>query len=463
MAAPSNYFYDGQTRRYISQFIRLISDFYVSFGADRNGNVTYQRVPVMYGDQSRQAATILRNNSENTLNAVPAMSVYVGGLSYDQSRLQDPSFTQTMQIRQRHYDPVTGTFGNTEGQSYSVERMMPVPYKLTLKLDIWTSNTEQKFQIWEQLSQLFNPSLELQSTDNYIDWTSLTVVQLTDVTFDSRTVPVGGDEPISIFTMTFDVPIWISTNIKVKKMGVIQQVLTNLHDLEGITLGKQIAVNVNNYGVLLSNSGNQYFLKLLKPNDVVTANSYGVDAVVSQHSWTHLLSEYGEYTAASEIRLSQPNGSEIVGTIAVHPADDSMLLYTPFGDTLPVNTVGAVTAIIDPQNVNTSNPNAAGFHNIINPTAGTRYLLINDIGSSANSTNGAVAWQGTGGQQLIANANDIIEYNGTYWQVVFDSASVNSLQYVTNLTTMIQYKWQEQQWTKSYDGVYGPGDWLIVL
>ena len=147
MTAPSNYFYDGQVRRYISQFMRMVSDFYVSFGADRNGNVTYQRVPVMYGDQSRQAAQIIRNNSENTLNSVPAMAVYVGGLAYDQTRLQDPSFVQSMQIRHRRYDPVTGTYTSEQGQAYTVERMMPAPYKLTLKMDIWTSNTEQKLQL----------------------------------------------------------------------------------------------------------------------------------------------------------------------------------------------------------------------------------------------------------------------------------------------------------------------------
>lgn len=457
MSVPSNYFYDGQVRRYVSQFIRVLSDFYVSFGADRNGNIQYQRVPVNYGDQSRQAATILRNNSENTLNSVPAMAVYISGLAFDQSRLQDPSFTQTMQIRQRHYDPVTGTYGSTEGQNYSVERLMPAPYKLTLKLDIWTSNTEQKLQIWEQLSQLFKPALELQSTDNYIDWASLTYVLLTDTTWDSRTVPTGGEEPISVATMTFEVPIWISTSVKVKKMGVIQKVITNFQDLDTMDSLGQTMVTVNNYGLMLYNVGSNYFLKLLKPNDIVTANTYGLDAVTAQHSWSQLLGEYGTYTAnSSEIRITTPNDSEIVGTIAVNPTDDSVLIYNPFNDTLPANTMQPINAIIDPLTVNVNT-----F--LSSPAAGTRYLLVDDIGSVENGSDGAKAWQGTGGQNLIAKANDIVEYNGIFWRVVFDSEHVDSLQYVTNLTTGIQYKWQNQQWTKSYDGVYNAGEWMLVL
>jgi hypothetical protein len=385
------------------------------------------------------------------------MSVYVGNITYDQVRLQDPSFTQNVQIRQRQFDPVTGLYGPNEGQAYSVERRMPVPYKLTLKLDVWTSNTEQKLQLWEQISQLFNPSLELQSTDNYLDWASLTVVNLTDCTWDSRSVPTGGEEPISVLTMTFEIPIWISTSVKVKKMGVIQRVITNMQDLDTMGSLGQIAVNINNYGVLLSNNPSGYYLTLLQPDDIVAFNDYGIDSVVSKHSWDPLLSEYGEYTAGStEIRLTTPNGSEIIGTVAINPLDASVLIYTPFNNTLPSNTMNPINAIIDPQTVN------VGSY-LTSPSSGTRYLLINDIGSSINGSNGAVAWQGTGGQNLIANANDIIQYNGTYWQVVFDSQAVDSLQYVTNLTTQIQYKWQDQQWTKSYDGVYGPGEWMIVL
>jgi T4-like virus Myoviridae tail sheath stabiliser len=457
MTAPSNYFYDGQVRRYISQFVRMVSDFYVAFGADRNGNIAYQRVPVMYGDQSRQAAAILRNNSENTLNSVPAMSVYISNIAYDQSRLQDPSFTQSMQIRQRQFDPVTGTYTGNQGQAYTVERMMPAPYKLTLKMDIWTSNTEQKLQLVEQISQLFNPAMELQSTDNYIDWTSLTYVLLNDTTWDSRTVPTGGEEPISVATMTFDMPIWISTSIKVKKMGVIQQVFTNIEDLQTMNTLGQTVVNVMNYGVLLTSSNSGYSLKLLQPKDIVSATKYGIDSVAGNNDWNLLLGQYGEVrSGSSEIRISQPNGSEIIGTIAVNPADPTVLMYSPFGDTLPANTMNPVNAIIDPQTVNVNT-----F--LTSPAVGTRYLLIDDVGSPDNDGHGALAWKGTGGQNLIAHANDIVEYNGQFWRVVFDSNSIDSLQYVTNLTTGIQYKWQEHQWTKAYDGVYHEGEWMIAL
>jgi hypothetical protein len=463
MTAPSNFFYDGQIRRFVSQFIRMVSNFYVEFGADSTDIIRYQRVPVMYGDASRQASQILRNNSENTLNAVPAMAVYISGLAYDMTRLQDPTLVQTLQIRQRDYDPVTGIYGNNQGEAYTIERMMPSPYKLTLKMDIWTSNTEQKLQLIEQLSTMFNPTMEIQSTDNYIDWTSLSYATLTDVSWSSRTVPTGGEEPIDVASMTFELPIWISTNIKVKKMGVIQTVVTNIEGLSTLGSFKQIITTVGNYGVLLSTSPSGNTLKLLKPEDATTNDAYNNDTVINHtsHAWAPLLDQYGKFrsnsagyiSGSSQIRLTQPDGSEVIGAIATHPTDSSLLLYSPFADTTPANTLSPITAIINPLSTNI---NAA----ITQPTSGTRYLIVNNIDSTTTFNS---QWRGTDTQDLVANAHDIIQYNGVHWTVSFDSQNTDMLNYVTNLTTGIQYKWQNQQWTKSYDGVYRAGEWMLSI
>jgi hypothetical protein len=36
-------------------------------------------------------------------------------------------------------------------------------------------------------------------------------------------------------------------------------------------------------------------------------------------------------------------------------------------------------------------------------------------------------------------------------------------QYVTNITTGIQYEWDGEAWIKSYQGVYVGGTWSLVL
>ena len=40
---------------------------------------------------------------------------------------------------------------------------------------------------------------------------------------------------------------------------------------------------------------------------------------------------------------------------------------------------------------------------------------------------------------------------------------IPDLQYVTNATTGIQYKWTGTQWLKSFEGEYAPKSWRVVI
>jgi hypothetical protein len=67
---------------------------------------------------------------------------------------------------------------------------------------------------------------------------------------------------------------------------------------------------------------------------------------------------------------------------------------------------------------------------------------------------------------LVAHANDIIEYDGTEWVVSFDSVTANqlgSIEYVTNINTDVQYRYTGGVWMKSYEGWYEEGDYSIVI
>jgi len=47
---------------------------------------------------------------------------------------------------------------------------------------------------------------------------------------------------------------------------------------------------------------------------------------------------------------------------------------------------------------------------------------------------------------------------------VFNSVSqADTVQYVTNITTGVQYEWTGAEWVKSYQGVYVGGTWSLVL
>ena len=66
------HFYDGQVRRYITQIIRLMSNF-----SYKDGDDALRTIPVMYGDMTRQVAHIIRDNSENKLPSIPRMGIYL--------------------------------------------------------------------------------------------------------------------------------------------------------------------------------------------------------------------------------------------------------------------------------------------------------------------------------------------------------------------------------------------------
>jgi hypothetical protein len=212
------------------------------------------------------------------------------------------------------------------------------------------------------------------------------------------------------------------------------------------------------YGVLLI--GNT--LTLLKPQDIETPRepTLGASAKVgSDDSWLNLINVYGKLeNGISQIRLLQEDDiTEVVGTVSYHPTDATQLIFNPDIDTLPGNTLDPFNAIIDPHKVTVDSE-------ILSPATGTRYLILKDIGSLNNpSQSGAVAWRGTDGQDLVARANDIIEYTGEHWSVVFDARSATEIQYASNLTTGTQYKWNKDFWVKSWEGEYRNGLWTLVL
>ena len=140
--------------------------------------------------------------------------------------------------------------------------------------------------------------------------------------------------------------------------------------------------------------------------------------------------------------------------MSIDPNDDRFLLFDVDIDTIPRNTLAPIDAIINPL---TWAPDPAD-----SSYEGVRYLLTEPTGNPDNEYP-AVAWQGANGRALVAGANDIVEYSDNYWHVVFSSANTTDIQYVTNMTTGIQYEWAGAQWIKSYQGSYPGGTWRLVL
>ena len=465
----------------------------------QDGNGELQQVPVMYGDMNRQVANIIKENSENKMLNVPRIACYVTGYELDRSRVSDSSFVSKVNIRERRWeaDSVTGerNYQAVQGGNYTVERLMPTPYKLTMKADIWTSNTDQKLQLLEQITVLFNPSLEIQSTDNYLDWTSLTVLEMDTIQYSSRSIPQGVDTDIDIASLSFEMPIWISPPAKVKKLGIIQSIIANVFTDDGSVVSlDELAFNQDqgtwekvvdrtNFDVLLLQSQeyqNQYEVTIVDQTQVVEMldPNERPRKLGDPIEWSQVLEPLGGYKPGSRIFFKQADGVELVGTFTLDENDAELLTVTFDIDTIPANikidnlgripnddgydessAKGTVDAIINPQ---TYNPVAA-FGGQSNIPVGYRLLILDDIGSESNQ-DGAVAWRNTSGEDLIATANSIVMWNGNQWNIVFDpDREYSSSIVIQNLKTLVKYRWVEDQWLRAFEGEYRQGSWGLLL
>ena len=455
----AQFFYDNQIRRFLIQFAKVFSNWQVTKGKDPAGNDIMVRVPVMYGDSSRQAANIISNNTASNLPSAPMISYYISGLEYDQKRTQDPTYTDRISVRQRAYNSDTQTYETTQGQAFTVERLMPVPYTLKITVDFWTTNYNQKLELVEQLGTLFNPALEIQSTDNFIDWTSLSVVYQESLNWSSRTIPQGSGNPIDVLTWKFYMPIWLSTAAKLKKYGVIEKIiasifkghaLTDIQD-DDLLLGTRQKITPYGYKLLLISNA----LQILPANQDFYPENDDLNLPPNPDTsvyWASVLNVYGTIRPGiSQIWLQNPYmTTEIVGTIVPDPNDDRLLIYSIDPDTLPQNTLAPVDSVINPL---VSGPGAG----LPAPVNGRRYLIVESIGHVGDTT---IGWG-----DLIASANDIIEYSSALgkWFVSFDSSLLADVQYVTNLTTAVQYRFTDDTWMKSWEGFYAAGDYSIVI
>ena len=105
--ALQQFHYDEQIRRFLLQFTRIFSNFQVEYGRDDTGAPTYSRIPVRYGDSSKQASVIMADNSANKMPNSPMMTFHITNLDYARDRMQEPNFVDKKTFRQRAWDEGT--------------------------------------------------------------------------------------------------------------------------------------------------------------------------------------------------------------------------------------------------------------------------------------------------------------------------------------------------------------------
>lgn len=203
----SGYYYDAQLKNYILQFMAIFTGLQVQIGKWNTQEEQLISVPVHYGAPDRVTAAILADNTQNKPLRLPTMSAYLRGFNIDSSRMSGVGFE-----RRQAYVPLGGLVPD---DIKVIHQRKPIPYLLELDLSIYASNTDQQFQIVEQVLPLFDPQLNIQTSDGIFDWTRLTHVLLKNITVDSN-YPIGTDRRIVQCTLSFEMPVWIDTPADVR-------------------------------------------------------------------------------------------------------------------------------------------------------------------------------------------------------------------------------------------------------
>lgn len=460
----SDYFYDGQIRRYILQFMRIFSDFKYEVGPDGNGISAQKNVPVIYGDPSWQAANILNGNTQNAIIPCPLMSCWVSGLQMAPERRQDPMNESTVSgierelITNENLDP---EYTTNPGNRFTIQRYMPVPYTLTMQLDLLSSNTTTKLQILEQILTIFNPGLQLQQNDNYFDWSNIFEVELQDIVWTSRTMPQSGQEK-DVASLVFTMGIWINPPAKFKKHTIIEQIVTNIYEANNLSeteinknledpvacvgdLLSRVTVTPGDYGISIGNrdyEGNE--LVLLTPHGVPDPDL----------SWTDLFSIHGKVQeGVSQITLLlgdiEDYDNIIVLNVNQSATKQNVLEFTVDEDTIPASTLPSADYFILPSS---SKP---GLGIIPNPlVAGNTAIILDDI-----STDNPV-WINSSGLPK----HSIAVFDGTEWSTIWDPSMYDGTeQHIdANLSTgLTRYVYNGSGWNHLFFGEYPRGTWRL--
>jgi len=441
------YWYDGQQRRFLEQLVRAFSGFQYQTGWNANGAPQLMMVPCTMANTNKQVANIISNNSQNTLQTAPQITIWQTGLIYRRADQQNPFHVDTRQVTERGVDFTTSTYTTQKGNSYTVQRIMPSPFQMDIQVDIWTTTLDQKYQLIEQIVPLLAPGFDIQNSQNPLDWTALTTVYLEDIILSNRSIPIGGDDSLDIATIKLRLPMWLSPPAKVKAQRIIQTIITNIYDSEnndfsgvGDGTGALLGQDITTFG--------DYHIQVDGPN-ITLLNSKGVQTSDNvDYNWQDLFLKYGIFKPAqSTIYIYYTDnltGPYVTGTLQLDPTNPSNLKWTINASTLPANTLPAINGLIDPLKMYPGGEKLPAVAN------GQRYLIINDIGPSQ-------AWG-----NITAYANDIIQYNNG-WAVAFSSRNTVTQQFVLNNYTGRQLQWTGKDWILNIDGTYGPGYWKLAL
>ena len=206
MTVDVNYWYNAQVRTIVLHTQRLFSNFYISTGKDENGKDKLKRVPVIFMTSDKSVASIINKNTDTIIETAPKMVLTISDIRLNNDLISgSPYYEYETEITEKKFNDESGNYEYEPGNSYHIKRLNPVPLGFVFKLYVLTTKLEQKFQLLEQIRALFSPTLELQTSENPLDWTRLTAITLTNLNWSSKGISNLDSTTLDAMDMTLKI------------------------------------------------------------------------------------------------------------------------------------------------------------------------------------------------------------------------------------------------------------------
>lgn len=455
----TNYWYYGQLRTIILHTLRIFQNFCVSEGFDEEGNNILRRVPCVYMSTDKSVVYMLNNATDTVLETCPKMVLAISDVKLN-SELQcgSPYYSYETSITEKRFNPDIGNYEYKEGNSYNITRLNPLPLGIEFKLYILTSMQDQKFQLFEQIRSIFSPTLELQTSENPLDWSRITAITLTGLNWSSKGTTNLDSTTLDAMDMTFEVNTNLDMPSLVQKERMIEQINHSIgegNSLEDIMSWSLEDVKRTFYSptnnavtVFVDEKGHQKIK--LEPNEKCK-------------NWYELLNKYQiKYNSITHnVNINCLTNSnvdirnDIIGCLHLNPNDPMVAEWRIDKDSLPSTNVKAVDNIIDPHNFKPTN------------IEGTRYLLCDSISNCVEW--GHFFYEENGEFNLLpnnglVNENSIIEYKKGHWCVDLDPSQTLGAYYVRDNSEPMKiytYNNDYKTWVDVINKTYPVGFWRI--
>lgn len=209
-------------------FAAIFAGLKVHTGKMATGDVGVITVPIRYASADRVVEALGANNAtQNKLHTLPMMAVYMNSLELAPDRLHGVGGKD-----RRTFLEQGGVF---PADIKSITRVVPIPYDMMMELSLYASNTDQMYQMIEQILMLFDAyTLELQFNDKFFDWTRLTTLELLSIG-NEENVPQLTERRTIVQTLSFKLPIWLSPPAEIRR-DIINEIHIRLGNIDGFNL-----------------------------------------------------------------------------------------------------------------------------------------------------------------------------------------------------------------------------------